>query len=146
MAGRLLIALLVLLPKIFGPTILVRRAQHLRKVTGNLRFVSQSEIDQASMTARSVAVLALITPVEILIKDSTIFFVRLYSAMFYGCRWLALRITTLCQSGHWNGSIGLGRSERPRHFRNKSILLLWVDLGGKVPVRSRSGCAVCHWS
>jgi len=95
MAGPLLVILLLFLPETFGPTIPLHRAQRLRKLTGDARFVSQSEIDQANLTARNVAFFALVKPLEIMIKDPAIFFVNLYTAMFYGIYYIFFEVFPL---------------------------------------------------
>ncbi|EPE24922.1 MFS general substrate transporter [Glarea lozoyensis ATCC 20868] len=84
MAAPMLVALLILLPETSTPNILLRRAQRLRKLTGNERLQAQSEIDQKNMKASSILVEALIKPIEITIKDPAIFFVNIYTALFYG--------------------------------------------------------------
>jgi DHA1 family multidrug resistance protein-like MFS transporter len=84
MAAPVIILLLLLMPETSTPNILLRRAQRLRKVTGNHRLQSQSEIDQRHLTASAILVDALIKPVEITLKDPAIFFVNMYTALFYG--------------------------------------------------------------
>jgi len=53
------------LPETSSETILLRRARRLRKSTGNTNLKSQSEIDQASLSAKEVAFDALIKPVSV---------------------------------------------------------------------------------
>src|SRR5688572_27106763 len=79
MAAPLLVLYFVLMPETSGPSILLQRSRRLRKATGNQRLKSQSEIDQAHMTVSSVAVDALIKPLEITIKDPAILFVQVYA-------------------------------------------------------------------
>ena len=74
----------ILFPETSTPTILLRRAQRLRKLTGENRLHSQSEIDQKHLTATTIFVDAIIKPMEITIKDPAIAFVNLYSALIYG--------------------------------------------------------------
>ncbi|GFP59214.1 caffeine resistance protein 5 [Trichoderma asperellum] len=77
------IFLLALTPETSTPNILLRRAKRLRKLTGDSRLQSQSEIDQRHMTGSSVLVAALIRPFEITVKDPSIFFVNMYTALTY---------------------------------------------------------------
>lgn len=84
MAGPVLVLMLLCLPETLADNILLRRAQRLRKLTGNERIMSQSEIDQRHMTPNSIIVYALIRPVEIVIKDPAIGFVNMYTALVYG--------------------------------------------------------------
>ena len=84
MTAPVLVALLVFMPETFPPKILLKRAQRLRKLTGNANIQSQSEIDQRHLTASGILIDALIKPIEITIKDPAIFFVNIYTALFYG--------------------------------------------------------------
>lgn len=72
------------MPETSTPNILLRRAQRLRKLTGNQKLMSQSEIDQAHLTVSGIAIDALIKPLEITIKDPAVLFVQVYSAIVYG--------------------------------------------------------------
>ncbi|KND88474.1 Caffeine resistance protein 5 [Tolypocladium ophioglossoides CBS 100239] len=82
-SSPIFLAMLVSLPETSGPTILLRRARRLRKLTGNDRFMSQSEIDQRHMNVSAVALDALIKPMEITIKDPAVLFVQIYTAIIY---------------------------------------------------------------
>jgi DHA1 family multidrug resistance protein-like MFS transporter len=74
----------LLLPETSSANILLRRAERLRKLTGNKRFMSQSEIDQRHMKVSAIAIDALIKPMEITIKDPAVLFVQIYTAIIYG--------------------------------------------------------------
>ncbi|CAK7245472.1 MAG: hypothetical protein STHCBS139747_007055 [Sporothrix thermara] len=98
------LVMLAFLPETSTPTILLRRARRLRRVTGSDRFRAPSELaafnergeeeeeedaeGKPKKTARqkAVAVLvdALIKPIEITIKDPAVLFVQVYSAIVYG--------------------------------------------------------------
>ncbi|KAF5025805.1 hypothetical protein F66182_2138 [Fusarium sp. NRRL 66182] len=78
------ILMFLLLPETSGANILLRRAQRLRELTGDQRFMSQSEIDQRHMKVSDIAVDALIKPMEITIKDPAVLFVQIYTAIIYG--------------------------------------------------------------
>ncbi|KAK5796019.1 hypothetical protein VI817_005304 [Penicillium citrinum] len=78
------ILMLLFLPETSSATILLRRAQRLRKVFNDNRFMSQSEIDQRNMRISDVAVDALVKPLEITIKDPAVLFVQVYTAIIYG--------------------------------------------------------------
>lgn len=77
------IFLLALTPETSTPNILLRRARRLRKLTGDSRLQSESEIEQRNMTGSSVLIAALVRPFEITIKDPSVFFVNLYTALTY---------------------------------------------------------------
>ncbi|KAF1990129.1 MFS general substrate transporter [Aulographum hederae CBS 113979] len=84
MSFPVVLALLCFMPETSAPTILLKRARRLRKLTGDARVQSQSEIDQRNLTASHILVSALIKPMEIMFKDPAIFFVNLYTGYFYG--------------------------------------------------------------
>ncbi|EXJ74132.1 uncharacterized protein A1O5_02426 [Cladophialophora psammophila CBS 110553] len=83
MAAPVVIILFLFLPETSAANILLRRAQRLRRLTGSPMFQAQSELDQRNLTARSIAVHALVKPVEIMIKDPAIFFANMYTPLFY---------------------------------------------------------------
>jgi len=72
------------MPETSGPTILLRRARRLRKLTGDPRLQSQSEIDQRNMQTSTILFSVLIRPMEIMLKDPSVLFVNLYTGYFYG--------------------------------------------------------------
>jgi DHA1 family multidrug resistance protein-like MFS transporter len=84
MSSPVLLLLLFLMPETSPANILLRRAQRLRKLTGNPKLQSQSEIDQRNLSASEILTAALIRPMEIMLKDPSIFFVNLYTGYFYG--------------------------------------------------------------
>jgi DHA1 family multidrug resistance protein-like MFS transporter len=78
------VAMFFLLPETSQPYILRHRARRLRKLTGDARFMSQSEIDEQNARPSAVLLNALIKPLEITIKDPAILFVQVYTAIIYG--------------------------------------------------------------
>jgi DHA1 family multidrug resistance protein-like MFS transporter len=83
-SAPVLILMFVFLPETSSATILLRRAERLRKIHNNKRFMSQSEIDQRNMRVSDIAIDALIKPLEITIKDPAVLFVQIYTAIIYG--------------------------------------------------------------
>ncbi|KAF4417260.1 hypothetical protein F53441_14527, partial [Fusarium austroafricanum] len=55
-SAPIFILMFLLLPETSGANILLRRAERIRKLTGNPRFMSQSEIDQRHMKVSDIAV------------------------------------------------------------------------------------------
>jgi DHA1 family multidrug resistance protein-like MFS transporter len=82
--GPVFLVLFFFLPETSSANILLRRAQRLRKLTGNQNLKSQSEIDQASLTPRDVAVEALWRPFQLMLQDPSIAFTAVYTAIIYG--------------------------------------------------------------
>ena len=76
-SGFALVFLTFLLPETLEDTILLRRAQRLRKLTGNPGLRSLSEIKQAQMSASDIAQEALIRPFQ-LMMELAVFFLNLY--------------------------------------------------------------------
>jgi DHA1 family multidrug resistance protein-like MFS transporter len=84
MNAPIFLSLFFFLPETSSANILLRRAQRLRKVTGNEHLRSQSEIDQKNLTARDVAVEALWRPFQLMLLDPSIAFTAVYTAIVYG--------------------------------------------------------------
>ncbi|KAJ5605327.1 major facilitator superfamily transporter [Penicillium lagena] len=82
-SSPMLAIILFITPETSTPNILLRRANRLRKVTGNAKLKAQSEIDQRNLTASDILFDALIKPCEITLKDPSILFVNVYTAFFY---------------------------------------------------------------
>lgn len=81
-SGFALVWLSLFLPETLGDTILLKRAQRLRKLTGDTRYRSQSEIKQANLSPKTIAIEALIRPFQ-LMTEPAIFFVNFYIAREY---------------------------------------------------------------
>ncbi|KAL1620760.1 hypothetical protein SLS56_009530 [Neofusicoccum ribis] len=84
LAGPVWIVLFLFLPETSTSTILLRRAERLRRLTGKPTFKSQSEIDQAKLSIRDVAVEALWRPIQLILLDPAIAFTAVYTALIYG--------------------------------------------------------------
>ena len=80
-----LVAVTFLLPETLADNILLKRAQRLRKLTGNENLQSASEIKQAEMTAKDLAVDSLVRPFQLMVEPAVLF-INLYisreSALF----------------------------------------------------------------
>lgn len=84
LAGPVWLVLFLFLPETSPSTILLRRAERLRRLTGKDGFKSQSEIDQANTTLRDAAVEALWRPIQLMLLDPAIAFTAVYTALIYG--------------------------------------------------------------
>lgn len=82
--GPVFLALFFFLPETSSSTILLRRAQRLRALTGNPNLKAQSEIDQANLTASAIASEALWRPFQLMLLDPSIAFTAAYTAIIYG--------------------------------------------------------------
>lgn len=110
MAAPVVLLLISAMPETSTSNILSRRAKRLRKLTGNDKLQSQSEIDQRQLTATGILVSALIKPVEISLKDPAVLFVNLYTSLFYSIYYTFFEVFPLIfpsQYGFNLGEIGL---------------------------------------
>ncbi|RTE74668.1 hypothetical protein BHE90_010912 [Fusarium euwallaceae] len=105
-SAPLLIVLFIFMPETSTPNILLRRAQRLRKLTGNPKLMSQSEIDQAHLTVSGIAIDALIKPLEITIKDPAVLFVQVYSAIVYGIYYSYFEVFPLVYPVYYGMNLG----------------------------------------
>ncbi|KAB8230260.1 MFS transporter [Aspergillus alliaceus] len=94
------------LPETSSATILLRRADRLRKLYNNSQFMSQSEIDQRSMRVSDVAIDALIKPLEITIKDPAVLFVQVYTAIIYGIYYSFFEVFPLVYPTDYHMNLG----------------------------------------
>ncbi|RDL33792.1 Multidrug transporter [Venustampulla echinocandica] len=106
-AGPVFLLMFLLLPETSTPNILLRRAQRLRKLTGDDRLRSQSEIDQKSLRPTAILVDAVIKPMEITIKDPAILFVNLYTAIIYGIYYSFFEVFPLVYPPMYGFSLGM---------------------------------------
>ncbi|KFX89297.1 hypothetical protein V495_03328 [Pseudogymnoascus sp. VKM F-4514 (FW-929)] len=106
-AAPVLLLMFSVLPETSTPNILLRRAERLRKLTGESRLMAQSEIDQAKLTTREVVVDALIKPMEITIKDPAILFVNVYTAIIYGIYYSFFEVFPLVYPVYYGFSLGI---------------------------------------
>ncbi len=106
-AGPIFIVMFLLMPETSTPNILLRRANRLRRLTGDKRLMAQSEIDQKGMKPSGVLVNALIKPFEITIKDPAIAFVNLYTALVYGIYYSFFEVFPLVYPVMYHFSLGI---------------------------------------
>ncbi|KAI6813277.1 MFS general substrate transporter [Hortaea werneckii] len=84
LAGPIFLVMLLFLPETSAANILLRRAERLRKLTGDERLLAQSEIDQANLRPKDVAFEALVRPMQLIVMDPAIGFTAGYVALCYG--------------------------------------------------------------
>lgn len=89
-SGVALVLLTLVFPETYEPTILLRRARRLRKLTGNPHLRSASEIEQAKMRPSDVMYEAMLRPILISF-DPALLYVNLYIAMLYCESYSSLR-------------------------------------------------------
>jgi len=106
-AGPVFLIMFSLLPETSTPNILLRRAQRLRKLTGDNRLLAQSEIDQKNMKLGAVILDAIYKPIEITIKDPAIAFVNVYTAIIYGIYYSFFEVFPLVYPVYYGFSLGM---------------------------------------
>ncbi|KAL6691391.1 major facilitator superfamily domain-containing protein [Trichoderma pleuroticola] len=84
LASPVFVLMFFFLPETSTPTILLRRAQRLRRLTQKNNLQSQSEIDQAKLTVHEVVVQSLWRPLQINLFDPSVLFTSLYTGLMYG--------------------------------------------------------------
>lgn len=78
LSGPIFLSMFLFLPETSSSNILLRRAQRLRKLTGDSRLKAQSEIDQANTSTRDVVYEALVRPAQLIFMDPAIGFTAGY--------------------------------------------------------------------
>jgi DHA1 family multidrug resistance protein-like MFS transporter len=106
MAAPMMVLLVLVMPETSASNILLRRAKRLRALTGDARLQSQSEIEQRQLRASEILVSALIKPIEITIKDPAIFFVNMYTALFYGIYYTFFEVFPLIFPSSYGFNLG----------------------------------------
>jgi DHA1 family multidrug resistance protein-like MFS transporter len=84
LSGPIFLSMFLFLPETSSSNILLRRAQRLRKLTGDSRLKAQSEIDQANTNPRDLVYEALVRPAQLIFMDPAIGFTAGYVALCYG--------------------------------------------------------------
>ncbi len=105
-AGPIFIIMFICVPETSSPNILLRRATRLRKLTGDNRLRSQSEINEKGLNPTAVIVDALIKPIEITIKDPAIAFVNVYTSLVYGIYYSFFEVFPLVYPVMYGFSLG----------------------------------------
>ncbi|KAK7046753.1 MFS general substrate transporter [Favolaschia claudopus] len=82
-----IVFLSLFLPETYGPTILVRRAQRLRKLTGNAELRTAAEREQESQTAGSIMFESLARPI-LLAKEPVLAFANIFLGFVYAIFYL----------------------------------------------------------
>ncbi|KAH6648043.1 major facilitator superfamily domain-containing protein [Truncatella angustata] len=75
--------LLLFVPETSSSTLLFRRAQRLRQLTGT-RISSASEVAQSHLSLKNVVVESLLMPLKITVLDPAILFAEIYTSLIYG--------------------------------------------------------------
>lgn len=76
------------LPESYGKTILYRKAERLRALTGNKKIVSEGHIENSKMTVHEMAVDILWRPFEIIVFEPVVLLINVYIGLIYSIMYL----------------------------------------------------------
>ncbi|KAL4941250.1 hypothetical protein BDV06DRAFT_223272 [Aspergillus oleicola] len=115
--GCTFILLFFCLPETLPETILLRRAERLRRTTANSRLRSQSEIKQHKVSLPGLLGRLLTTPFRVTVMDPSVSFMNVYTALAYG-------IYQLISFSASNLTIP------PQYSYFESVALVYIDIYG----------------
>ena len=94
LSGTALVLLFFFFPETSPDNILYRRAQRLRKATGDKNLRAQSEIDAAQTSAQERLVAALIIPITLNFYEPIVLVLNIYIGLIYALLyiWYALSL------------------------------------------------------
>lgn len=87
-SGCSLLVLSCFLPETYSKTLLYRKAERLRAITGNENITSEGEIENNKMTNRELAIDTLWRPIEISIVEPVVLLINVYIALVYSIMYL----------------------------------------------------------
>ncbi|KAF3482423.1 Benomyl/methotrexate resistance protein [Arthroderma uncinatum] len=105
-SGPVFLVLFFFLPETSGDTILLKRAARLRKLTGNPKLSSQSEIKQAKMRVSKIIVEAAWRPYQIMFLDPAILFANVYTSLVYGIYYSFFEVFPIVYTGIYEFNLG----------------------------------------
>lgn len=87
-SGIVLVLFTVLLPETFDKKLLARKAQRLRKLTGNPNIMSVGEVENSKLTVKQLAYDTLWRPIAITFFEPVVLLVDIYIALVYSIIYL----------------------------------------------------------
>ncbi|KIV82108.1 hypothetical protein PV11_04239 [Exophiala sideris] len=106
LAGPVFLLMFISMPETSASNILLRRAQRLRKLTGNPNLKSQGEIDQGNISFGKLLIDQMWKPTEIFLKDPAVFFTNVYTSLIYGVYYSFFEAFPLVYVGIYDFNIG----------------------------------------
>ncbi|EGV66782.1 hypothetical protein CANTEDRAFT_112221 [Yamadazyma tenuis ATCC 10573] len=88
LSGIAFVILSWFLPETYEKTLLLRKAERLRKLTGNDKIVSEGEIENQGLTSRQLFIDTLWRPFEIMLFEPIVFSIDMYIALVYSIMYL----------------------------------------------------------
>lgn len=87
-SGASLVVLSWFLPETYSKTILYRKAERLRALTGNDKIVSEGHLENMKLNMHELLIETLYRPFEIVIFEPVVFMINLYIGMVYSVMYL----------------------------------------------------------
>lgn len=87
-SGATTLVLSWMLPESYSKTILYRKAERLRALTGNNKIVSQGHIENAEMSSRQLLIETLWRPFELIIFEPVVLLINVYIGLVYSVMYL----------------------------------------------------------
>lgn len=87
-SGTSFLVLSWLLPESYGKTILYRKAERLRELTGNDKIVSEGHIENSKLTPREMAIDILWRPFEIIVFEPVVLLINVYLGLIYSIMYI----------------------------------------------------------
>ncbi|KAL8865616.1 MAG: hypothetical protein Q9174_006793, partial [Haloplaca sp. 1 TL-2023] len=106
LSGACLVLLFFFLPETSSANILYRRARRLRKLTGIQNLKTEAEIEGESMTAKDVALIAIVRPITLNFQEPMVFLLNLYIALIYGLLYIWFESFPVVFTGIYGFSLG----------------------------------------
>lgn len=106
MSSPVLVLWLFTMPETSADNILLRRARRLRKLTGDNRYMAQSEIIQKNQTFSKIVYEALLVPLLITIKDPAVLFINILSSVIYSIYYGFFEVFPIAYIGKYGFNIG----------------------------------------
>jgi multidrug resistance protein len=120
-SGFCLVAIFFTLPETYGPVLLAKKAQRLRKETGDERYYAPIEVRNVPIGRRLYNILAM--PFKILFLEPMLLAITIYQSFLYGCLYLLFEAYPIVfTQGH---NLNAGES---------GLMFLPVSLGGAIGV------------
>lgn len=106
LCGFTLVVLILFLPETSSKNILYRRAQRLRRLTGNDKLMTQAEIDFQHVTAAKVAKMTMIRPFVLTFQEPVVLLLNVYLALVYGLLFIWFESFPLVFEGIYGFNLG----------------------------------------
>ena len=106
LSGTCLVFLLFFLPETSSSNILYRRAQRMRKATGNPNLKCQPEIEAENMSGGEIVAMVLIRPFTLSFTEPIVFFLNMYIALVYGLLYIWFESFPIVFVGIYGFSLG----------------------------------------